>query len=181
MSYSRSTHDKRPGADGDPVLGYDAAAYESRRSCFSASLTSATLHDCCSCRRRHGSQWQNREGRVCALVDESTGGRRGLERRWCAHDSACVTVDGGCRVCDRAPVRGGESRHRWCVFAGVVDDMERHLGKLSLIGTDEALRKHMEDMRFERDGLQREIVRLEEDRELAQREFAMLQVLCSVR
>ncbi len=58
----------------------------------------------------------------------------------------------------------------------MVDDVERSLGRLSLIGTDEALRKHMEDMRFERDGLHREIVRLEEDRELVQREFALRQV-----
>ena len=63
-----------------------------------------------------------------------------------------------------------------CHAAGVIDDVERSLGKLSLIGTDEALRKHMEDMRFERDGLQREIVRLEEDRQAVQREFTARQV-----
>ena len=34
----------------------------------------------------------------------------------------------------------------------------------------------MEDMRFERDGLQREIVRLEEDRQAVQREFTARQV-----
>ena len=45
-----------------------------------------------------------------------------------------------------------------------------------MAGTDEALRRHMEDMRYERDSLAREIVKMEEERVLVQREMQKRQV-----
>jgi hypothetical protein len=59
---------------------------------------------------------------------------------------------------------------------GKVDEVEAQLGRVSLAGTDEALRRAMEDMRFERESLHRELIKLEEDKIITQRELSRRQV-----
>ena len=45
-----------------------------------------------------------------------------------------------------------------------------------MMGTDEALRHHIEDIRFERDGLHREILRLDEEKGEVQLAISAIQV-----
>lgn len=80
-------------------------------------------------------------------------------------------------------VNSGEvTRLRCCPASGKVDEVEAQLGRVSLAGTDEALRRAMEDMRFERESLHRELIKLEEDKVITQRELSRRQVshLCTV-
>ena len=51
---------------------------------------------------------------------------------------------------------------------------------MSLRGTDDALRRHIEDIRFERDSLHREILRLDEEKAALQRQVVGMQDRLSV-